>query len=243
MDPAPQAATSRKIGVVTGLASESQVASTLLAEAALEAEIVCAGASAERAAALAEELVAGGCEALLSFGIAGALAPDLDCGDLIVADEVLVDAIGVSEVYDCDPNWQEALYLALDEAQLPYRRGVLIGSHRLWREAKEKDAIFEITECLAIDMESGAVGTVAAEAGLPFLAVRAIADRARDTLPSLVESAVHRDGRPAVGRAIAHLARHPSEIPATLRLARQSELALARLRMLKDVKEVLFGRF
>jgi hypothetical protein len=39
------------------------------------------------------------------------------------------------------------------------------------------------------------------------------------------------------------LLRRPAEIPATLRLARQSELALARLRMLEDVKEVLFGRF
>jgi adenosylhomocysteine nucleosidase len=120
---------------------------------------------------------------------------------------------------------------------------MLIGSQRLWRDAKDKDAIFEITEAVAIDMESGAVAAVADDAGLPFLAVRAVADRARDTLPSLVESAVQPDGRPAVGRAIAHLVRHPSEIPATLRLARQTELALARLRMLESVKEALFGRF
>ena len=84
---------------------------------------------------------------------------------------------------------------------------------------------------------------MAAEAGLPFLAVRAIADTAQDSLPALVENAVRPDGMPAVGRAVAGLIRRPWELPAVLRLARQSELALARLRMLESVKSALFGGF
>src|SRR3546814_12171681 len=76
-------------------------------------------------------------------------------------------------------------------------------------------------------MESGAVATVAAEAGLPFLAVRAVADRADDALPALVEHAVKPDGMPAVGRTLAAMLKNPTQIPATLRLARRSTLALA----------------
>jgi hypothetical protein len=51
------------------------------------------------------------------------------------------------------------------------------------------------------------------------------------------------DGRPAVGRALADLARRPGDIPATLRLARQTRLALAGLRRLAAVKEALLGGF
>lgn len=240
MAPDRQAAEFRKIGIVTGLASESDVAMELLADTALQAEIVCAGASAGRASALTRELVTGGCEALLSFGIAGALAPELDCGDLIVAHGVR-DAAGSD--LPTDPDWRGLLTIALERNILPYREVAILGSPRPLRQPAEKAAAFAESGCAAVDVESAAVGEAAAAAGLPFLAVRAIADRAADSLPALVENAVKPDGQPDVGRALTALLRHPGDIPATIRLARQTELALARLRMLDDVKEVLFGRF
>src|SRR3546814_11469473 len=92
-------------------------------------------------------------------------------------------------------------------------------------------------------MESGAVATVAAEAGLPFLAVRAVADRADDALPALVEHAVKPDGMPAVGRTLAAMLKNPTQIPATLRLARRTNLALARLRRIDPLKDAIFGGF
>src|SRR3546814_15928826 len=92
-------------------------------------------------------------------------------------------------------------------------------------------------------MESGAVATVAAEAGLPFLAVRAVADRADDALPALVEHAVKPDGMPAVGRTLAAMLKNPTQIPATHRLARRSNLVLASLRRLEPMKDALFGGF
>jgi len=209
--------------------------------------IVCAGASAERAAALSRDLVAEGCEALMSFGIAGAVSPDLDSGDLVIPDHILVDDVDADghlrDLCNGDPRWLEGLRAALAGAQLPHRGGMLIGSRALWRDAGDKEAIHEITGALAIDMESGAVATAAQNAGLPFLAVRAIADRAQDSLPALVETAVKPDGRPAIARTLGALLRRPSEVPATLRLARRTELALARLRMLEEVKDPLFGGF
>lgn len=240
MDPGPPSGTSRKIGVVAGLAAESDVVYELLADTALEAEVVCAGASARRAGVLARELIAAGCEALLSIGIAGALAPDLDCGDLVVA-HGLRDAEGND--LPSDPDWRGLLTTALERNALPFREAAILGSARPLRRPRDKAAAFAESGCVAVDMESAAVAAAAAEAALPFLAVRAIADRAGDRLPVLVEKAVTPDGRPDVGRAISALLRRPGDIPATLRLARQNELALARLRMLDVVKEVLFGRF
>jgi adenosylhomocysteine nucleosidase len=231
---------SPRLGVVTGLASEAAVVDGLLGEDDSSVRVLCAGSSTARAAVLARRLVDAGVEALLSFGIAGALDPRLESGELVVAKEVLTDD---ADCYACDADWQEAVRSALAEVQLPCRQGLILGSKRLWREPGDKSAIFETTGCLAVDMESGAVGAIAAEAGLAFLAVRAVADRAHDALPSLVENALKSDGRPAIGRALAALARRPSEIPAALRLARQSELALARLRTLEAVKDALFGGF
>jgi hopanoid-associated phosphorylase len=232
-----------RLGIVTGLASEAVVATALIGEDDFPARVVCAGASSQRAAVQARQLVDAGVEALLSFGIAGALDPRLESGTLIVADAVFVDDADDASIYPCDPAWQEALRAALAEVQLPCRCGRLLGSRRLWLDARDKEAIFELTDCLAVDMESGAVAAIAVEAGLPFLAVRATADRAEDWLPALVEDAVLPDGRAAVGRTLAALIRHPSQLPATLRLARQSSQALARLRRLEAVKDALFGGF
>jgi hopanoid-associated phosphorylase len=189
---------------------------------------------------LARQLVEAGVGALLSFGIAGALDPEIDCGELVVTDRVRSPE---GEDFDCDRQWRETLVRKLGEAAIQPRVGGLLASARTLRAASEKSAAYQASGCLAVDMESGAVAAVAREQGLPFLAVRAVADRAGDTLPALVETAVKPDGRPAIGRALAALARHPGDLPATLRLARQSELALARLRMLEAVKGALFGGF
>ncbi len=243
MEAAPQQSSNRTLGVVTGLASEAVVANALLGGSEAPVAIACAGASAERARQRAQQLVEGGVAALMSFGIAGAVDPALQNGDLIVADAVLLDEVGNGDSFPCDRAWRNALSAALDKAQVPHRGGLLIGSHRLWRDPKDKDAVFEITGAAAVDMESAAVAAVAAQAGLPFLAVRAVADTARDSLPALAENAVKPDGMPAVGRAVAGLVRRPWELPAVLRLARQSAAALARLRQLEAVKEALLGGF
>ncbi len=232
-----------RVGVVTGLASESAVVTAMLDDGAGEVSVLCAGASAERAGQRARELVRDGAEALLSFGVAGATDPDLQSGDLIVAESVLLDEDGKGDRFPCDANWRAALNGALASARLPCHGGMLIGSAKLWRDPKDKEGVFARTGAVAADMESGAVGAVAAKAGLPFLAVRAIADRARDALPALVTTAVRPDGRTAVSRVLAALARRPGDIPGTIGLARRAELALARLRMLEAVKAPLLGRF
>ena len=239
MGASPQPRKSHKIGVVTGLASEAAVARALSGDAE-SVMIVCAGASAERAGRLARQLVDQGVAALLSFGIAGALDPALSCGNLVVPDEILLDEVDDPGLFKCDPAWSEALHAALAEAILPCRRGLLVGSHRLCRNAEDKQVRYEITGAVAVDMESGAVARVAAQSRLPFLAVRAVADTAQDSLPALAETAVKPDGTPAVGHVLAGLLRRPGELPAMLSLGRRSEAALASLRKLEAVKDDLF---
>ena len=81
-------------------------------------------------------------------------------------------------------------------------------------------------------MESAAIARVAAEHGLPFIAVRVIVDTAADSLPRAVVAA-STNGEVSFARLIAELIRAPSQLMPLLRLAqrytaaKQSLLAIA----------------
>src|SRR3546814_19953400 len=90
-----------------------------------------------RAAALARELVEEGVKALLSFGIAGALVPDLDCGELIVAETVRGSD---GRDYPCNGDWHRTLAARLSEAGLTHRSGALLGTSRVLRDAADTQA-------------------------------------------------------------------------------------------------------
>jgi adenosylhomocysteine nucleosidase len=85
--------------VVTGLAAEARIA-----RAPGVTTLIGAGRS-DRLAAELEAAIAGGARRLLSFGVAGALAPHLKPGDLIVG-RALID--GVTHT-PCDPAWSAAM--------------------------------------------------------------------------------------------------------------------------------------
>jgi len=69
------------IGIVTGLAAEAEVLRT----AKVDAVVRCCGASPERALLAARQLIAEGARALLSFGVAGALANIAQPGQIVVS--------------------------------------------------------------------------------------------------------------------------------------------------------------
>jgi adenosylhomocysteine nucleosidase len=85
--------------VITGLAAEARIA------VATDVPMIVGAGRADRLAADLEAAIAGGARRLLSFGIAGALAPGLQAGDLIVAHGVRDGARRLS----CDPAWRAAM--------------------------------------------------------------------------------------------------------------------------------------
>lgn len=202
-----------KLGVITGMESEARLLRGLdvLSESGGGHEL----ATRRKI----ERLVAAGAERILSFGIAGALDPSLRPGDIVLATAVSVAGGGV---HDVDGDWLRNLAAALPKAQ----RGNLLGISRIVLGPAEKAQFFQEHAVRAVDMESHIAAAVARERGLPFAAIRAIADTAADELPPAVQNGLDENGKAAIGPVLRSLLSNPAQLPALIRVARQSRRAL-----------------
>ena len=152
---------------------------------------------------------------ILSCGIAGALVPELEPGDVVI---------------DGDTELVERLRHALPDA----RRGAVIGHDIIVATAARKRALHEQTRALAVDMESHVAARVAGRRGLPFAALRVISDRMEDDLPPAALIGMRPDGGMALGAVLASLARDPRQLPALIRTGRQAERAFTSLERAVD---------
>ncbi len=216
-----------RVGVLTGLAAEARLLTNVLFDGKAELRIVRTGADPERARREAEDLVDAGVSALVSFGVAGGLCPSLDAGDLILADRViLADGRAIA----ADAAWVRLARQRLGKPGHKTVIGPVAASSRLLVTPAEKRQLCELSGGIAGDMESGAVATVAEEAGLPFLVVRAVSDGATRALPPVARVPLRPCGGISAG-SIAHaLVTSPREWPAVARLAMETRAALATLR-------------
>lgn len=209
------------IGIVCGLKSEAACAPQ-----APDFSLGVTGASAERAAEIARRLAAEGAEGLISFGVSGALAPDLQPGSLLLAAEIR-DARGPVAF---DAALTEKLAARLTSGGCEASRKIVYGSNILVSSVEAKRRLYLETGADAVDMESHAVARIAAERALPFAALRAIADAADCVLPVAAQQAVGPDGGTRLFSVLAGIARRPSELGALIRLGRDSQTAHAALR-------------
>ena len=214
----------RRLGVVVGLAAEGEIAGRIQAlDGSLTNLIAVSGADSARARTLAEGQIAEGVGALLSFGIAGGLAPQARSDRLVLPEAVLLPAGGRIA---CDPAWRAALAACLEAKGLGVEAAPLQGSDRALTSPQDKAELHRAQGAFAVDMESHAVAAAAKAAGLPFLVMRAVADPAERALPAWATAATGSDGRVKLGTAIMALCRRPWEIPAAMRLGAETRSAL-----------------
>ncbi len=219
-----------RIGIVTGLASEA--ACLRVFDAAKRPLARCAGAGPVAARSAASDLLAVGCNALISFGCAGGLDPQLRPGAAVVATEIVSRQGGH---FPTDDIWRNRVLAMLAANDLTagdgaVRAGRILGSDGILASAADKHRLASEFAASIVDMESHAVAAAAAAAGVPMLAIRAVCDTATTSLPDWLETVVGDDGRPRTMRAIAKLATHPSDIGRVLQLAAAQRAALATLR-------------
>lgn len=186
----------------------------------------CAGGSPGRAEAGAENLLAHGAGALISFGVAGALDPQLRPGDLLVADTIVT---GDGNRYDTTPAWSDGVARTF-EAAATVRRGVIATTETPLVTAEAKRSIGRSLAAIAVDMESAGVAAAAARGGIPFIAIRAIGDPASRDLPKAALAGLAPDGATRPAAVIAQLALRPWELFSLIQLGKESGRALNTLR-------------
>jgi len=164
---------------------------------------------------------------IISIGIAGALSPQLEAGDCVIASTVIAKGTR----YDTDNGWTARLRRALPDPRV----APVAGADRIAATAEDKAALFKNTGADAVDMESHIAAAVARENGLPFAALRVISDRADHALPPAALAAMKPNGGIALGRVLKSIAYRPTQIPALIRTSRESEKAFVALLRCRDV--------
>jgi crotonobetainyl-CoA:carnitine CoA-transferase CaiB-like acyl-CoA transferase len=112
---------------------------------------------------------------------------------------------------------------------MTHYEAVLFGADSIIASPEEKARLFASYGAVAVDMESHGAARAAKAAGVPFLAIRAIADPAERALPKAALGAVGEDGRPRVPATLLECAKRPQDFPALLQLGRDSDAALKTL--------------
>jgi adenosylhomocysteine nucleosidase len=175
--------------------------------------LAVSGVGAAAATLAAGRLIEAGASALMSFGLAGGLDPELHAGSVVFPSEVICRD---GARFPTTADWRERLKFGF--TQQPVAGGKLLSHSQAMDTVADKAAAFRDTGAVAVDMESAAIAQVAAAHHLPFVVVRVIVDTAADALPRAVVAASH-GGQVRIWRLVGGLALAPRDLAAIIRLA------------------------
>ena len=200
----------------SGLAAEARIAR------AAGFQVIVGAGDPRRTDALVE-VAARRAKCLVSFGVAGGLAPHLRPGAVVLSAEVIGD----------DRRWQpnDAFRRGIGELarRLGAAEGPVLGSREVLATEDDKVRAWRDTGALAVDLESAIVARTAEAVGIPFLVLRTIADPAGRKLPPAALIPLSADGTPAFTRVLRDVLRQPRQIAALFGLARETRQALSAL--------------
>lgn len=152
----------------------------------------------------------------ITSGFAGSLKEAHAVGNVLVADSV--QQLGKSKKLVCGRNLVEAA--RSDGAS---RVKMFLTTDHVVRTAEEKKSLAPFAD--AVEMESFGVLRAAAEHNRPGVAIRVVSDSIRSDMPAIVDNAIDERGRVKIGEVARYLARHPLQLPALVRLGRDSKTA------------------
>jgi adenosylhomocysteine nucleosidase len=210
----------RPILIVTGLVQEARIA------AGPGMTVICSSSDPQQLRALLTVFDPTTIRGVISFGVAGGLDPSLKPGDVVVATEVLAG----------DTRWlaglalNEDLVASVAMGRRRVVRGSLAGAEQVVSARALKAALHLETGAAAVDMESHIAAAYAAEAGLPFAALRVISDPATRALPALAMAALKPNGEIDLRKVLSGVARNPMTLRALVSTGIDFNRALKSLR-------------
>jgi hypothetical protein len=153
--------------------------------------VAISGIGPRNAMRAAERLLACGVDRLANWGVAGALEAGLSPGDVLIPDRIR--HVENDPGFATDDEASERLVAALS-SRMHVHRGTLWSTQRPLASAADKRALAERSGAVAVDMEAASIAAIAARAGLPFVAVKAICDPVTRELPAPIVRALNGSG-------------------------------------------------
>jgi adenosylhomocysteine nucleosidase len=200
----------------SGLAAEARIAR------AAGFQVIVGAGDPGRTTALVE-VAAQRAKCLVSFGVAGGLAPHLRPGDVVLSGDVIGDA--------CRWRSNQQFHRTISDLarRIGAAEGPVLGARDVLASEAAKARAWRETGALAVDLESAIVARIAESVGIPFLVLRTIADPASRALPPAALIPLAADGTPSVARVLREVLRRPHQIAALFGLARETRQALGAL--------------
>ncbi len=159
-------------------------------------------------------------QGILMLGVAGALEPGRETGELVISGSYELDeAVASAEPIAPDPTLLEVAESAAVDARMPVYRSNSLTVDHLIAEGWERRQLREKYGAGTVNMEDHAVAAAAQTEGVPFLSVRVILDTAEQRLPGYLPKLSR--SRNAI---FSEVLVRPWRIPNLLRLKGQMEL-------------------
>lgn len=200
--------------VVVGMAFEARIA------AGLGVPVVCGGDGKNLASSLTHAMAAG-CGGLISFGVAGGLAPHLKPGTCIIGSEILDEGVR----RPTDARWANRLLRMIPGSI----HGSIVGVKVPIAHAAAKQVLHEQTGAMVVDMESQVVARAAQKHGVPLAAIRVVVDPVQRTIPRSALAGALPDGTIDPFAVVKSLARNPRDLIGLVRMALDTRAARATL--------------
>jgi adenosylhomocysteine nucleosidase len=180
--------------------------------------VIRAGIGDSNACRAATVLRDAGVDALLSWGCAAGLDPDIEPGTVVVPTAVLgPDGRKIT----VDQHLHSSLCKNLSGG-VPIRTECSMSSDSPVVSRQQKAALYQRYAAVAVDMESAAIALAARSFDLPFAAVRVVLDPAGQALPEAVIQGMEDDGSFAMGRCLRCLLNRPADLLGMVSLAMHS---------------------
>ncbi len=195
-----------RIGIVVAMSREVRTLAPVADDP--HYTICCEGVGYDAATMATAKLIDGGCDRILSWGIAGGLSKELRVGSILFPAWVIDAATGI-HYESADPQ--------SDGSLLSVREVVRSRDKARWLATCSADAV---------DMESAAIGRVCHQRGVPFLVCRAISDTISDGWIDTVADVMQPDGRLKWGSLIRKIIVRPHHLIAARRNTNQALSAL-----------------
>jgi hopanoid-associated phosphorylase len=167
------------------------------------------------------------CRGLISFGVAGGLAPGLKTGDCVVGSAVMSDHGWVQT----DPHWSQRVLQRLPNAV----HGSILGVRDPLLDPQTKRETHARTGAMTVDMESHIVANVAAAHRMPLIAIRVVTDPAERVVPPTAIAAMQPNGTLDAMAVVRSLMKMPREITGLMRTILDVRTARAMLRQHREL--------